>query len=266
MEKRWDCNKAFNGDSKGNQGNFLHLFQSRIDAWKRNYFPLDIINKLIKDYNSKRDWKKHIYERIYVLASDKKYYNIVRDVDTISFEESEEEGLLSVFMTLKENNKKLRVFTPCAFEEPKPMNVSDPGNVSIDHVIPLYMIVNQILRDNPTIRKGIETVIKEKIQNPKLKPKEIAEMIKDDVDSQLLQEFKNKVLEDTYCILMEQSENSKKSNVTPFIKYRKKDENNYILIMAEHVVNPDNQKMYTVYKTLDTDHHILSHTQMIKED
>jgi len=127
--KTWDCMIAFHGE-KSDDGGLLHSMQSSIDSWKRDYFPFDIINKFIRDDNSKTNWKKELYKKIDVLAADKsdnnslKYYNLVNDVGTIVFDEID--GRLSVYITLQNGNgKKLQVYTPCANGEKRPMSLAN---------------------------------------------------------------------------------------------------------------------------------------------
>ena len=236
--------------------------QSRIDGWKRDYFPLDIINNLIKDYTLKQEWKTKIYKRIDVLTTGGNY-NIIDDVDEIEFRETGKDGSLSVYINLKENREKwFQVLTPCSNGKIREMCLSKTSQLSIDHEIPLNMIVNQILQEKTNLSGELEKIITAKKSYPKLKAKEIAERIKDKIDEDLLIQLKEKVVEDTICVLMEQSENSKKSNITSFIKY-KKEGNKYILIMAEGVINPADQQKYTIYRVLNN--HEESEIKMMKE-
>lgn len=256
--KKWICSNAFSGQSNEDDGGLLHSLQSRIDSWKRSYFPLDVINRLIKDSESKKLWKKRIYERIFVLASDNNYYSIVDDVETIEFRNNKENDRLSVYITLK-NSKELQVLTPCAAGEPREMDLANEGQLSIDHEIPLRMIVEHILEESPEIKAVLETINDIKARNPNSDAKGIAQLIKNEKDVELLKKLKDAVLEDTICIFMERGENSKKNSYTQYRRYRK-DGNLYIMILDEDVCNPVDRQKYTIFCTLDN--HKLSKIQI----
>ncbi len=265
---KWHCKKE--DKDKDGINRFWHLFQSRIDGWKRENFPLDIINCLIKDSKCKSHWKEGIYSRIEVLTTDNQsnevYYNLVEDVACIVFERTNENELFEVYATLNKGNVPLRVLTPCADGARRPMIVDDPRKVSIDHEIPLYAIVNHILEENPEIKVEIIKLTEARKKHPKASPTAIieAEKLEETVNIEKLIFLKDKVLNDTICVLMEQGENSKKRNVVMFKRYEREDGNRFKLIVAEHVMNPkDNNKPYTIYKILEN--HVVGIEQMLAE-
>lgn len=208
MQITWYCNIKYKG--KGKHNKFWHKLPSRVDAWKREIFPLDVINNLISDRKCKSCWKMRIYERIYLLASDGKYYNLISDVDVIEFRR--ENKVAPYLVSAKLNSgEELQVLTLCADHSRHPMRVKDPKEVSIDHVEPLKSIMEQILSEDTAISHEIEKVIaarKDFIHS--MSAKEIAKKIRNDVDVSLLISLKEMVLKKTICLLMEQRENSKK--------------------------------------------------------
>jgi hypothetical protein len=257
----WHINKDVKDED--NRNKFWHQLQSRVDAWKRDIFPLDIINNLITDRKKKSVWKSQIYERIDVMASDGKYYSLIKDVDTVEFRRESETEPYQVYMHLK-NGEEYQVFTPTANGNSRSMKVYTPKEVSIDHVIPLNYIVSRILENDSDISRELTKVIEARRKyRGVMTAKEIAEKIQDDVDVSLLLNAKEKVLKDTMCVLMEQGENSKKSDITPFKRYDDKEDGKYEFIVAEHVINPIDQKPYTIYYTLENK--VYSEIQMKEE-
>ena len=242
----WYINRERN---KIKNNKFWKQLPSRIDAWKRDIFPSDIINRLLTDLKLKQEWKACVYNRIYVLASNGKFYSLVNDVDTISFQRENETKPYFVCMRLN-NGEEYQVFTPVVNGVSRPMQVYNLREVAIDHVIPLNCIVNRVLKDNKAIREDVYIVMEARRKYRGVEPKDIADKIRDKVNVQLLREFKNEVLEDTICVLMEQGENSRKSDITPFLRYEK-DGNKYEFIVAEHVLNPADQKSYTIFYTFE---------------
>jgi len=258
MENIWKINR---GSDKAASNEFWKKLQSKVDAWARDVFPIDIINQFI-DIKTKSEWKAKIYDRIYVLAADGKYYSLINDVDRIEFRRNDETEPYQLVMFLNTDKKHgLQVFTPSfppivnndGLVQGRPMQVYSTREVAIDHVIPLNYLVGEILeKEKSSDFEIIKEISKARKEHREWKPKEIAKYIKGkrEVNVGALIAFKNKVLEDTICVLMEQGENSRKSDVTPFIHFEKEGDK-YVFIMAEHVLNPANQKPYTVFYTLE---------------
>lgn len=256
--ENWKINKE---SYKAASNEFWKKLQSKVDAWARNVFPIDIINQFIIDTKTKSEWKAEIYDRIYVLAEDGKFYSLINDVDRIEFSRNDATEPYQLDMFLNTDKKHgLQVFTPSfppiinndGLVQGRPMQVYSTGEVAIDHVIPLYYLVAKILKENPSMAVIKEISEARKEHRSKMKPEEIANYIqgKREVDVETLIAFKNRVLEDTICVLMERGENSRKGDVTPFIRFEKKGDK-YEFIMAEHVLNPADQKPYTIFYTLE---------------
>ena len=251
----WNCDKDVKDEGDNNR--FWHSMQSRLDSWKRVYFPLDIINCLIKSNTVKSTWKDKIYECIDFLASDGNYYNIVNGgVSRLIFRRTSENEPFMVHAEMN-NGKELRVMTPCADGSLRPMMVTNTRQVSVDHEIPLDIMIRIILEEYPKIKPELDKLILARKKHPKESPTAVIEaegLNKDTVNVDLLVDLKKEVLKDTICVLMEQGENSKKSNIVTFKKYKRIDSDKKIfkLIVAEQVKNPkDYDKPYTIFKWME---------------
>ena len=275
MEKIiWKINRE---SDKAASNEFWKKLQSKVDAWARDVFPIDIINQFI-DLKTKSDWKDNIYKRIHVLAADGKYYSLINDVDRIEFRRKNETEPYQLYMYLNtDKNGELQVFTPTfppiidndGLVQGRPMKVYSTREVAIDHVIPLNYLLEKILEDDSSMAVIKEISEARKKYRSKMKPEEIAKYIqgKREVNVETLIKFKERVLEDTICVLMEQGENSRKSDVIPFIRFEKDDEkgDKYEFIMAEHVLNPADQKLYRIFYTLEKNMMKYSRVQMKEE-
>lgn len=224
------------------RNHFWHSLQSRIDSWSRPNFPLNVIRKIL-DNEFKKNWKKDIYDRIEVLSEK----GLIKLMDIAVFDFRKNKEGYEVWIIDNQRNR-LRVFTPCANGERKEMSVKETRQVSIDHVIPLDMIIKQLEPKWSEVLKSVCSAKKESPQKPEAAAKILRNKYKNGkVLEEQLETLMNKVRDDTWCLVMEQGENSKKSNITPYVRYEKDDNGKYTFIVAEHVVNPNNNKKYTIY-------------------
>jgi hypothetical protein len=243
----WICDKKIKDEFEHNRNKFYHLFQSRIDKWKRGVFPLDIINCMIKGKKGKSDWKENILSKIKVLTSGNNYYYL-NEIAAFDFRREKADSPFMVFAILKGTGAKLQVMTPCAFEKARNMEVYELRQVSIDHEIPLSCIANFIIQSKSDEGTALDMIINARNENPKLKAKEIAGMLQ--IEQEVLINLKKEVLDHTRCTLMEQKENSRKSNIVSFQSYEyDKDEGVFTFIVADEVENPDNNLKYRIFYT-----------------
>ena len=145
---------------------------------------------------------------------------------------------------IKKNGERLKVYTPCADGKFREMIVSDLKEITIDHLIPLDFVVNQ-LKAKYTFLK---TIVDE---YEKCREKTINSFAIRRIDIEELERAMTEIRETNIYRLMTKKENSKKGNNTNYKRYVKTDEGDYIFIMAEglHLESENEQNDYYIYYT-----------------
>lgn len=211
LDKRivWICNPNFKDNyyvnTKQFTNNLSKKFISRIDSWGRNYFPLGKIKRLVNDRTFIDEWKGRTLKTIKVLTEFKKKGSEYSLWDVAFFDfRKMEDNRYSVYVITKKK-EKTKVLTPCVETSPREMRVKEPGEMSIDHKTSLSTIIKDIKKKEPEIKELLELLISNK-------DTEQSFLEVNDKQSGNLKKLLKLVLKKTDCVLMEQGENSRKSN------------------------------------------------------
>ena len=155
----------------------------------------------------------------------------------------------------KGNKEKLTLMTPSARSEtPKVMEVKGLKDISIDHLIPLELIVRQLREDEKTALRRISDEYEKD-------PESAAEVFNDSIIRKLGGELET-IRKDAHCRLMQRNENSIKSNNTSYVKYEE-DDGVYKFIISEDVLNPADNMRYTIYQIMEKN--VYSEIKMAKK-
>ena len=250
----WICDPDFSGIFRveDTDKTLWQLFRIRVLSWNRRYFPLDFIKKVLNKRENKEErkiienWVTETIKGIYVLArNDKDEYQEFKLSDVCLFElhRPNLNKSFEVYVIKNESNKKkLTLMTPLARSEaPKVMEVKGLNDISIDHLIPLELIVRK-LREN---KQSALRCISDEYE----KDSESAAEVFNNIIIDKLNEELNNICEDAHCRLMQRNENSIKSNNTSYVDY-KKEKDGYKFIISEDVLNPADNMRYTIYRTM----------------
>lgn len=136
--------------------------------------------------------------------------------------------------------ERLRVSNPYTdqFEQ---MKVSKLRDVTVDHFIPINFVINVVQSLNEALNCLIEN-------NDKDKDFFNNNQNKEGIDKDKLKEALNTLLKQNDCILMTQSQNSKKRNNTNYIGYTRNGECDYDFIMAKDLKDGE-QEYYVHYSS-----------------
>ena len=164
-------------------------------------------------------------------------------IELVPYEQAE--GDKEVY-AIKKNGERLKVHTPCADAKFREMIVSELKEITIDHLIPIDFVVNQ-LKAKYTFLKTIVDEYKKGQKNA------INSFAIQRIDIGELKRAMNEIRETNIYRLMTKKENSKKGNNTDYKRYVKTDEGDCIFIMAEnlHLDTENEQKYYVYYTSID---------------
>lgn len=253
----WICDPDFSRifRAKNTDKTLWQLFRIRVLSWNRQYFPLDFIKKHLDtiEPNIIDEWVDKTIRNISVLTkSDAGVFKELAfsKILLFDFHWNKEFHAFDVDVISKASHnseddrfERLTLMTPTAHDKPKKMQVKGLRDISIDHLIPLELIVRQISKNNQTT---LSLIIDAFENNP-----DEAEKVFDEISLKTLKGEFDRIREDAHCRLMDKKENSIKSNNTPYIKYNKKRKGVYEFIIAENVRNPCDNLEYTIIQTLD---------------
>lgn len=242
------CRPLPKGYKDAHQLSITNLFNIRIRSWNRYNFPLDLIREILKrngEAEFMREWVDNIRNNI-LIYTDEKGVNPIKWENLLAIElfPQMNAGLKEVY-AIKANGERLRVYTPCADGGFEKMTVSELKEITIDHLIPLDFIINQLkVKDNT-----LKTIIAE-FEKHREKAIDSDEVRKIDIEK--LKKSMTDIRTSTDYRLMTKSENSKKGNNTNYMRYVKEQNGRYIFIMAEKLhLNQDDGKEYYVCFTSD---------------
>jgi hypothetical protein len=263
----WICNPDFSGifRVKNTDKTLWQLFRIRVLSWNRRYFPLDFIKKVLNKRANKKErkiienWVTDTIKNINVLArNDKNEYQNLKFSDVCLFElhrPTLNKSFEVYVIKNKGNKEKLTLMTPSARSEtPKVMEVKGLKDISIDHLIPLELIVRQLREDEKTALRRISDEYEKD-------PESAAEVFNDSIISKLGGELET-IRKDAHCRLMQRNENSIKSNNTSYVKYEE-DDGVYKFIISEDVLNPADNMRYTIYQIMEKN--VYSEIKMAKK-
>ena len=247
------CIELPRGYNDGHRMSIKNLFNIRIRSWNRPNFPLDLIRDMLKRNRKDNDeddplkeWVDYIRNNILIYTNEKgenpfRWEDLLA-IELVPYEQAE--GDKEVY-AIKKNGERLKVYTPCADGKFREMIVSELKEITIDHLIPIDFVVNQ-LKAKYTFLKTIVDEYKKCQKNA------INSVAIQKIDIEELERAMNEIRETNIYRLMTKKENSKKGNNTDYKRYVKTNKGDYIFIMAERLhLESDNEHDYYVYYTSD---------------
>ena len=248
------CIELPRGYNDGHRMSIKNLFNIRIRSWNRPNFPLDLIRDMLKRNRKDNDeddplkeWVDYIRNNIFIYTSENgenpfRWEDLLA-IELVPYEQAE--GDNEVY-AIKKNGERLKVYTPCADGKFREMIVSELKEITIDHLIPIDFVVNQ-LKAKYTFLKTIVDEYKKGQKNA------INSFAIQRIDIGELKRAMNEIRETNIYRLMTKKENSKKGNNTDYKRYVKTDEGDCIFIMAEnlHLDTENEQKYYVYYTSID---------------
>ena len=240
------CIELPRGYHDGHKLSIKNLFNIRIRSWNRPNFPLDLIRDILKqnrkdDYM--REWVDTIRNNI-LIYTNKIGENPIKWKDLLAIElvSYKRLGNKEIY-AIKTTGERLKVYTPCADGIFREMIVSDLKEITIDHLIPLDFVVNQLKAKYTSLKTIVD-------EYEKYREKTINSVAFLKIDIEELEKAMTEIGETNIYRLMTKKENSKKGNNTNYKRYVKTDKGDYIFIMAEGLhLESDNIHDYYIYYT-----------------
>lgn len=214
------------------------LFNIRAHCWFRNYFRLTHAASILGELYVKTQIDESVKN---ILIQTKNGRIKWKDIEALILE-PKDSGQYDVLVRISKR-ETLRVSNPTPNGEFDQMVVSQLRDVTVDYFIPINFVVDAVRKCNKALNDLIEA-------KEKAKDYFKEESHKKEIDAEELKNALEILFCRNDCILMTQSDNSKKRNNTNYIGYIRKGELDYDFIMAKDLEDGGNE-YYVHYTSKD---------------
>jgi len=223
------------GSCKQDQQDINKLFNIRAHCWFRNYFRLTHAASILGELYVKAQIDESVKN---ILIQTKNGRIKWKDIEALILEPNKAGQYDVIVRTSKGDNLGVTNSTPNGeFDQ---MVVSQLRDVTVDHFIPIKFVVESVRKCNKALDNLIEAKGKDKDYFKE-------ESHKKEIDAGELKQALDILFLQNDCILMTQSNNSKKRNNTNYIGYIRLGELDYDFIMAKDLEDAGNE--YYVHYT-----------------
>lgn len=226
------------GSCKQDQQDINKLFNIRAHCWFRNYFRLTHAASILGELYVKTQIDESVKN---ILIQTKNGRIKWKDIEALILE-PKDFGQYDVLVRISKR-EILRVSNPTPNGEFDQMVVSQIRDVTVDHFIPINFVVDAVRKCNKALNDLIEA-------KEKAKDYFKEESHKKEIDAEELKNALEILFCRNDCILMTQSDNSKKRNNTNYIGYIRNGELDYDFIMAKDLEDGGNE-YYVHYTSKD---------------